>query len=153
MPKLLMPKDTLEPRDRHMAELFHGYFKARYGFMKEFSDMYNEGIQLLRSAKQPVSLEYMENFLNIMRRRYHPGEKVPKKDKPRLFKVEGRWANPARAHVFGHSNYTAPITYILTEWPMLAQIIESSQFKSLTVVADDGSSLMIVKIPEEEIVL
>ena len=146
MPKLLEPTDILKPRDKKMKELFEGYFRYRYGFMPEFADMYNEGIALIRSTGKPVKLIYMERFLNLMRRQYHPDAIIKHRDPLRLFSV--RQDN----HIDGDGEEVLmPIMTVVTQWPINNAIIEESDFYQIVLHSDDGFSLTVTKIEAEGI--
>jgi len=126
-PIKLKPEDVLNLRSSHQRELFHGYLKAKWGFMPEFNQMYNEGLTLLSSRNITITLERMDRFMNIMAQTYYPGEE-PRNEavKPRAFLVE-----------YLGLEITMTIGQVCRNWPILAGLVENPKVDEFTIVLGD----------------
>ena len=141
-PILLKPTDVLDLRSSHQKQLFHGYFRSRWGFMNEFNQMYNEGLALFSSEGITITLKYMEKFLSIMRDTYYPG-KEPNENAvlPRTYDVTCR----------GNGQHDVQIIMthgqVCKNWPEISTLISCTRFVAVKFELID-SRVEIEKLPE-----
>jgi len=136
-PISLKPDDVLNLRSSHQKQLFHGYFKARWGFMDNFNQMYNEGLALLSNAHITVTLERMDRYMAIMRDTYYIGEK-PNKGAilPQTFLV-----------TYLDKEITMTVGQICRNWPVLSEPAFDQTVSKFSVVLD-GEKIAVERLPE-----
>lgn len=137
---LIEPTDTWSPRRRHTRELFEGYFRAKYGKVPDFMEMFNAGIDILRNARQPVYIEYLENFMKMMIKKHHSDIIIDESCQPRFFQVttviEGE--NSELTDIM-------PFAEVMNYWPHLTAIIEKPDFHHIFIENSEHESLRIKK--------
>lgn len=144
-PELLKSSDVLDLRNQHQKELFHGYFRARWGFMEEFNQMYNEGLALFSSKKISISLVYMEKFLSIMRDTYYPGEE------PNEYAIFPRTFDVTYTRTILGDNpptqITMSIAQVCRNWPEISTLIDKPGFTTMKFEVDQ-EIVEIERLPE-----
>lgn len=129
-PLLIQPEDILNLRSKHCAELIEGYFRAKYGFMDEFKDMYNEGITMLTDNGVPLKVEYLDRFMNLLRKKFYPDYDMPERAPLRLFEVS--YSDKALKQI----DSVVTIAQVVSTWPFLTHIIESPDFKRIRIITE-----------------
>lgn len=126
-PLLLQPKEVLNLHSSHHKQLFHGAMQAKWGFMVEFNQMYNEGLALLSDNNITITFERMDRFMQIMASTYYPGEEPPcKLLKPRTFLV-----------TYLDLEVTMTIAQIMQNWPVFSGLVEDERVSKFTVMFND----------------
>ena len=125
-PVQLKPEDELNLRSTHQKQLFHGWLKAKWGFMPPFNQMYNEGLALLSSKNITITLGRMDRFMHIMQQTYYPEEEPRESLKPRAFQVE-----------YLGLEITMTIAQVCRNWPILSVLVNDPKVDEFTVVLSD----------------
>lgn len=143
-PLLIQPEDILNLRSKHCAELIEGYFRAKYGFMKEFKDMYNEGITMLTDNGVPLKVQYLDRFLNLLRKKFYPDYEMPERAPLRLFEIS--YGERKKEQIDG----VVTIAQLINTWPFLTQIIESPDFKRVRITTE-SSEIRVERVQEAQV--
>ncbi len=140
-PTMLKSSDVLDLKNKHQKELFHGYFRARWGFMEEFNQMYNEGLALLSSKKITITLKYMEKFLSIMRDTYYPGKE------PNEYAIFPRTYGVTYTEGTSPIHITMSFAQVCRNWPEISALIDNPGFTAIKFELD-YKIVEVEKLPE-----
>ncbi len=147
---LIEPTDTWTPRRRHTKELFEGYFRAKYKKVEDFLEMYNAGVNLLLDAGQPVYIEYLENFMKLMIKKYYPEFEFDEACEPRFYEVI-----TVMSELNDKNIDIMTFAEVIQLWPSITGIIEKPDFLCIHLLNTDHESLTIkrydkLSIPKKE---